>query len=186
MVTQTPTALVTADDLLELSGNGFHGELIRGVLCETMAPGIDHAQIVAEFSRELGNFVKPRRLGRVVAGDPGVKVERDPDTVRAPDVAFISARQMPLEQRNRKYSEQIPELAVEVKSPSDSRQQVNDKAEMWLRHGVRLVWVAFPDERMVESHHAERGVVLYREDDELDGMDVLPGFRCAVGPLFEA
>lgn len=186
MVTQTPTALVTADDLLELSNDGFQGELIRGVLCEAMAPGEYHGQVATEFAAELRNFVKPRRLGRVVSGDAGVKVELDPDTVRAPDVAFISASQRPLDQNNPRYSEVIPELVVEVTSPNDERQQVNDKAEMWMRHGVRLVWVAFPDEQTVEAHHAEHGVTLYRADDELDGMDVLPGFRCKVGSLFEA
>ena len=186
MTTDTPPKLLTADDLLELSSDGFYGELIRGVLCESIPPGVDHAQIAAEFCGELRNFVKPRRLGRVLAGDPGVKVERDPDTVRAPDVAFISARRLPLAQRNPGYSEVMPELVVEVKSPSDGRWAVYDKAQMWLRHGVLLVWVVYPEDRTVEAHHANQGVVLYREDDELDGMDVLPGFTCAVRPLFEA
>ena len=186
MTTDTPPKLLTADDLLELSSDGFYGELIRGVLCESIPPGVDHAQIAAEFCGELRNFVKPRRLGRVLAGDPGVKVERDPDTVRAPDVAFISASRLPLAQRNPGYSEVMPELVVEVKSPSDGRWAVYDKAQMWLRHGVLLVWVVYPEDRTVEAHHANQGVVLYREDEELDGMDVLPGFTCAVRPLFEA
>ena len=186
MTTQSPAKLVTADDLMQLSADGFHGELIRGVLCESMPPGVEHAQIAAELGRELGNFVKPRRLGRILVGDPGINIERDPDTVRAPDVAFISASQLPLEQRLPAYSDLIPELVVEVKSPNDSRDRLNDKAEMWLWHGVRLVWVAFPEQRIVEAHHAERGVVVYREGNELDGLEVLPGFSCPVGPLFEA
>ena len=186
MTTQAPVELVSADDLLELSRNGFHGELIRGVLCESMPPGLEHAQIAVAFGAELRAFVKPRRLGRVAVGDPGIKIERDPDTVRAPDVAFFSAQRLPLDRRIQGYADVLPELVVEVKSPRDSREQMNDKAEMWLRHGVRLVWAAFPDERTVEAHHADHGVVLYREGDELDGLDVLPGFTCAVQPLFEA
>ncbi len=186
MTTDTPPRLLTADDLLQLSNDGFYGELIRGVLCESMPPGVDHAQIAAKFVTRLGPFVEQRRLGRVAVGDPGIKIERDPDTVRAPDLAFFSAQRLPLDQRIQGYAEVIPELVVEVKSPRDSRDQLNDKAEMWLRQGVRLVWVAFPDERTVEAHHAEQGVALHRVDDELDGMDVLPGFACAVGPLFEA
>lgn len=186
MATQSPTELVTADELLELSSKGFRGELIRGILCESMPPGVDHAQIAAEFSRELGNFVKPLRLGRVLAGDPGVKVERDPDTVRAPDVAFISASRLPLDQRVPGYAEVMPELVVEVKSPNDGRWTLYDKAQMWLRHGVRLVWLVYPEERTVEAHHAEQGVSVYGDDDELDGMDVLPGFRCDVGQMFES
>lgn len=186
MTTDTPPKLLTANDLLELSSDGFYGELIQGILCECMPPGVDHAQIAAEFSGELRNFVKPRRLGRVLAGDPGVKVERDPDTVRAPDVAFISAGRLPLDQRIPGYTEVIPELVVEVKSPNDARWAIYDKAQMWLRHGVLLVWVVYPEEQTIEAHHADQGVTHYRADDDLDGMDVLPGFTCAVRSLFEA
>ena len=186
MTTQSPPKLVTADELLQLSADGVHGELIRGVLCESMPPGLKHAEIVLAIGAEIRAVVKPLRLGRVAVGDPGIKVERDPDTVRAPDVAYFSAQRLPLDQRVPGYADVVPDLVVEVKSPNDSREQLNDKAEMWLRHGVRLVWVAFPEERTVEAHHAELGVVVYREGDELDGLDVLPGFSCAVGPLFEA
>lgn len=186
MTTDTPPKLLTADDLLQLSSDGFCGELIRGVLCESMPPGLEHGEVVTAFGAELRGFVKPQRLGRVAVGDPGIKIERDPDTVRAPDVAFFSAQRLPLDQRIQGYADVLPELVVEVKSPRDSRDQLNDKAEMWLRQGVRLVWIAFPDERTVEAHHADQGVALYRREDELDGMDVLPGFTCAVGPLFEA
>jgi len=185
MATQSPAELVTADELLELSSKGFLGELIRGVLCEAMPPGVEHAQIAAECAAELRNFVKPRRLGRVLAGDPGIKVESDPDTVRAPDVAFFSASRLPLDQRIPGYAEVMPELVVEVKSPSDGCWTLYDKAQMWLRHGVRLVWLVYPEERTVEAHHAEQGVAVYREGDELDGMDVLPGFRSSIGPFFE-
>ena len=186
MATQSPTELVTADELLELSSKGFRGELIRGVLCEAMPPGLEHGEIATAFGAELRGFAKPRRLGRVAVGDPGIKIERDPDTVRAPDIAFFSASRLPLDQRNPGYAEVIPELVVEVKSPRDSREQLYDKAQMWLRHGVRLVWLVYPEERTVEAHHAEQGVAVYGDDDELDGMDVLPGFTCAVSPLFES
>jgi len=186
MATQSPAELVTADELLELSSRGFRGELIRGVLCEAMPPGLEHGEIATAFGAELRGFAKPRRLGRVAVGDPGIKIERDPDTVRAPDVAFFSARRLPLDQRNPGYAEVIPELVVEVKSPRDSREQLNDKAEMWLRHGVSLVWLVYPDEQAVEAHHTEQGVIRYQEADKLDGMDVLPGFRCAVSQLFES
>ncbi|MDE2745622.1 MAG: Uma2 family endonuclease [Chloroflexota bacterium] len=186
MATQSPAELVTADELLDLSSKGFRGELIRGILCEAMPPGVDHAQIAAEISGELRSFFKPLRSGRVLVGDPGIKVESDPDTVRAPDVAFISASRLPLDQRIPGYSEVMPELVVEVKSPNDGRWTLYDKAQMWLRHGVRLVWLVYPEERTVEAHHADQGVAVYRDEDELDGMDVLPGFTCAVSPLFES
>ena len=185
MTTETPPKLLTADDLLKLHSKGVRGELIRGVLCETMSTGVNHGQIVAKLVSRLVIFVEARRLGRLAASDIGVVLGRDPDTVREPDIAFFSAERMPLDQRILGYAEVAPELVVEVESPNDSSWAVYDKAEMWLRHGVRLVWVVYPERRTVEAHHVDQGVVVYQADDQLDGMDVLPGFTCAVNPLFE-
>ena len=73
---------------------------------------------------------------------------------------------------------------VEIVSPSDSRRKVHDKARMWLSHGVRLVWVVYPETRTVDVHRADRDAATLGEDDSLDGMDVLPGFSCAVKAVF--
>ena len=185
MTTETTPQLLTADDLLELYSQGVRGELIRGVLCKTMPAGSLHGEIVMTFGALLVAFAKAGRLGRVMGSDSGVWLERDPDTVREPDIAFFSAERWPLDQREMGYAEIVPDLVVEVKSPSDSRPEVNDKAAMWLHFGVRLVWVVYPEQRSVEAHHAERGVVVHTDEDELDGWDALPGFRCAVSELFE-
>ena len=139
MTTTTKTKLLTADDLLRLYSKGVRGELIRGVLCETMAAGGEHGEIVVNLGIILGGFVKPRRLGRLAASDAGVLLERNPATVREPDLAFISSQKLPLNVRNPGYYEVVPDLVVEIASPSDSRREVNDKARMWHSHGVRLV-----------------------------------------------
>ena len=89
MATETLPKLLTADDLLELYSQGVRGELIRGVLCESMSTGVNHGEIVIELGSEIRAFVKPRRLGRVVGSDAGVLLERHPDTVREPDIAFF-------------------------------------------------------------------------------------------------
>jgi len=87
MVVASPdTKLLTADDLLLLEGRGVRGELIRGVLRETMPTGVEHGQIVVNLVICLGNFVKPRRLGRLMASDSGVWLERDDDTLDGHDV----------------------------------------------------------------------------------------------------
>ena len=182
--TTTHTKLLTADELLRLYSRGVRGELIRGVLCETMPAGQEHGEIVVQLSAALFQFVKPRGLGRVVASDSGVLVERAPDTVREPDVAYFSAERMPPGVRVTGYSEIAPDLVVEVASPSDSRRGVNDKARMWLSHGVRLVWVVHPETRTVDVHRADRDAATLGEADALDGMDVLPGFSCAVKAVF--
>ena len=155
-MTTTQTKLLTADDLLRLYSQGVRGELIRGVLCETMPTGQEHGEIVVHLSAALLQFVKPRGLGRVVASDSGVRLGRDPDTVREPDVAYFSAERMPPGVRVTGYSETAPDLVVEIASPSDSRSQIHDKARMWLSHGVRLVWVVHPDTRTVDVHRADR------------------------------
>ena len=97
-MTTTETKLLTADDLLRLDGRGVRGELIRGVLCETMSTGQRHGKIVMNLGIELGTFIKPRQLGTLVGSDSGVWLERDPDTVREPDIAFTSVDRLPLDE----------------------------------------------------------------------------------------
>ena len=184
MTTTTETDLLTADDLLRLYSRGVRGELIRGVLCETMPVGIEHGRIVMDLAYELNSFIKPRRLGTLVGSDAGVWLERDPDTVREPDVAFFSVGNVPLDRRVTGYAELPPDLVVEVASPSDSRREVHDKARMWLSHGVRLVWVVQPQTRTVDVYQADGDAATLGEQDSLDGLDVLPGFTCAVSALF--
>ena len=144
MTTATNTELLTVGELLRLYSRGVRGELIRGVLHETVPTGQQHGEIVANLVATLGNFVKPRRLGRLTASDAGVWLERDPDTVRAPDVAFFSVEKVPPGLRVPGYSETAPDLVAEIVSHGDSRPEVRDKAWMWLSHGVRLVWVGIP------------------------------------------
>ena len=185
MTTTTKTKLLTADDLLRLYSKGVRGELIRGVLCETMAVGGEHGEIVINLGMILGGFIKPRRLGRLAGSDAGVHLERNPDTVREPDLAFISSQKIPLNVRNPGYYEVVPDLVVEIASSSDTRREVNDKARMWHSHGVRLVWVAYPDTRSVDVHSEDGSVMTRSEDDTLDGGDVLPGFTCPVSEIFD-
>ncbi len=186
MTTQTTphTKLLTADDLLRLYSRGVRGELIRGVLCETMPAGQRHGKIVAALLIRLGNFTEPRELGTLVASDSGVWLEGDPDTVREPDIAFTSVERLPLDADVPGYAEVVPDLVVEIASPSDSRRGVHDKARMWLSHGVRLVWVVHPETRTIDVHRADHATATLGVDDALDGMDVLPGFSCAVKTVF--
>ena len=183
-MTTTETRLLTAEDLLQLYGRGVRGELIRGVLCETMSTGQEHGEIAANLTIALGTFVKPRKLGRITTSDAGVRLERDPDTVREPDVAYFSAERMPPGVRVTGYSETVPDVVVEVRSPSDTHREVNDKARMWVSYGVRLVWVVHPDTRTVDIHQPGEAVATLGEDDALDGLDALPGFTCPVSEVF--
>lgn len=176
---------MTASDLLRLRGEGVRGELIRGVLCETMSPGQEHGEIVMNLGASLKNFIKTRELGRLSGSDSGVWLERDPDTVREPDIAFFSAAKMPFGARVPGYAEVVPDLVVEIVSPTDGLREVNDKALMWLSYGVRLVWVVRPDDRAVDVYRPGRAASTLSDRDTLDGLDALPGFTWAVGSVFD-
>ena len=185
MTTQTEAKLLTADDLLKLHDDGVRGELIRGVFCENMSAGGEHGEIVLNLGTQMMSFVKSRRLGRLAGSDTGVRLERDPDTVREPDLLFISAERLPLNVRVTEYYDVVPDLVVEIASPGDSRRAVNDKARMWQSHGVRLVWAAYPDTRSVDVHSEDGSIITLTENDTLDGRNVLLGFTCPVSDIFE-
>ena len=183
MATQSTTALMTADELLR---SGARGELIRGVFHEMAPAGLEHNFVGARLGGRLIAFVEPRGLGQVAIGDTGIWLERDPDTVRAPDVAFFSAQRLPIGPRYTGYTEVVPDLAVEVRSPNDRGPRLGRKAEMWVRSGVRLAWVVHPDSRTVDVYRPGEPVATLDDSDDLDGLDVLPGFTCPVSAIFDA
>ena len=178
------TKPLTADDLLRLSAEGVRGELVRGVLHETMAAGHRHGKIAVNIVVELGNFVRPRKLGTLVASDSGVWLERDPDTVREPDVAYTSAEKIPLDAEIDGYAEVVPDLVVEIVSPSDSRHWARDRAHKWLEYVAPLVWIVHPDTRTIDVYRPGAAALTLHETDSLDGHEVLPGFTCQVSTIF--
>ena len=180
------TKLLTAEDLLRLSGQGVKGELIRGVLCETVSVGEEHGHIAGIFITYLNLHIRPQRLGRTGGTDVGVMVGRNPDTVREPDVYFISSERLPLELRVQGYLEVVPEIVVEIISPNDTQQSVNDKTTMWLAHGVSMAVEVYPAERAVMVHRSGVPAVTLTGDDALDGGDILPGFTLPLSEIFDA
>ena len=190
MATAKPTTrtagpeLLTANDLLSLHEQGVRGELVRGVFTETMPAGHRHGKVVARLTRRLGNFVEPQNLGELTASDAGVSLGRNPDTVREPDIAYFSTQKIPPGTDIPGYSEVVPDLVVEVVSPSNTHREVSDKALMWLHFGVSLVWVVDSNRRVVEVHREGHEVATLNANDALDGLDVLPGFSCAVSDIF--
>ncbi len=144
--------LLTAEDLLRLNSQGVKGELIRGVLHETVSVGKVHARIAIRIGGEFDRYVRRNRLGQVGGSDGGVFIERNPDTVREPDVYFVSANRLPLDDDTDGYLEVVPELVVEIVSPSDSETCVREKIAMWLELGVSMALEVRPSERAVMVH----------------------------------
>ena len=143
-----------------------------------MSVGAEHAFIGVRIGGELDRHVRRHRLGRVGGTDGGVLIQRDPDTVREPDVFYVSAERLPLDVRVQGYLDVVPELVVEIVSPNDLQQAVNDKTQMWLDHGVLMVLEVYPAERTVLVRRPGVPAVTLTAADALDGGEVLLGSAC--------
>lgn len=178
-----PSQPLTAADVERLSLPDKQVELVRGQLVVREPPGSRHGAIAATLTYYLSAFVRPRNVGIVFAQDTGFHIEHDPDTVRAPDVAFVSADradQIP----SAGYAKLAPDLAVEILSPDDRPAEVLAKVADWLGAGTRLVWVVDPQRSTVGVYRQDGSLSSLEQNDTLDGEDVLPGFTCPVGSLF--
>ena len=149
-----------------------------------MPSGGRHGEVVMRVGFFLNGFIMPRRLGRLAGSDSGVLLERNPDTVREPNIAYISADRLPLDIEVSGYYEVVPDLVVEVVSPRDSAREVMDKALMWLNFGVRMVYVVNPASHSVDVYRPNERTQTITEADALDGLDILPGFTCPVSDIF--
>ena len=178
----TERKLITADELLLMPRDGKRYELIKGELVEKMPTGYPHGIVVFRIAAAISNYADTYDYGEGGAGEPGYRLETDPDTVRAPDVVWIAPGRIP--EGTQGYPQLAPNLAVEVKSPGNSPQQLADKAAMWLGYGSQQVWVADPEQLTITVYQADAAPRVFGEDDELDGGDLLPGFTSPVWRLF--
>ena len=180
----TAKTLLTADDLLAMPDDGKNYELVKGELVEMPPPGFMHEFIVAQFISTFHYFVRTHNLG-IVTGGPGIYIEQDPDTVRAPDCAFVSHERIVAPLPNRGYIfGLIPDLAVEVVSPDYSVAEARVRARMWLDAGVRLALAAHIATREIISYDDDGAVQRFGMGDTLTCEPVLPGFACAVSDIF--
>ncbi len=178
------THLLTAEEFAALPLAGLRSELIEGEL-HTMPPTFeDHGEITMRLSVILGQHVLGQRLGKLYAAETGFLIARNPDTVRAPDIAFIQQSRLPAARSAPRWVPIIPDLVVEVVSSNDRPAEVGAKVAMWLAAGVRLVWVVSPQARTIELHRAAIPFVMLSESDTLDGSDVIPGFSAPVADIF--
>ena len=178
----TKAGLVTADELLAMPDDGMQRELIRGVLTEDMPPGDEHGVLVIRIGRLFANYCEENDYGDVRGGDAGFMLERNPDTVRGPDVAWVSPDRLPSPVIG--FAELAPDLVVEVKSPSNSNREMTDRAMMWLSHGTRMSIVADPRPVTLTVYRPGGPPQVLGESDTFDGGDVLPGFTAPVWSFF--
>ena len=181
MATRT---LVTADELLRMPDDGRRYELIEGELIEMAPAGGRHGNIGVRIVGFLFQYIYKTNLGELFGADTGFFLQRDPDTVRAPDAAFIAMERIPPDGIPSGFIDTIPDLVVEVVSPSDRAGQVQAKIEQWIEHGVKLVWLVHPEQRSITVYRSLSEVHVLHEGDTLTGGQVLPGFSCAVSDIF--
>lgn len=157
-------------------------ELIAGEMITMSKPGLRHGQVVFELSFQIALHVREHGLGRVFAAETGFLVERDPDTVRGIDVAFVRADRLP-EGGIEGIAPFAPDFAAEVVSPHNSALDMQKKVLQLLRAGTQLVWVVYPELQVVTVYTPDR-IAMFSAGDTLDGGDVLPGFKLKVSAVF--
>ena len=177
-----PRTVTTAEDLLGLDEPGFRFELVRGELRRMTGAGHWHGAVTVLLTAQLTLFVRAHRLGMTYAAETGFLLERDPDTVLCPDLAFVRSERVP--PAGPGHFPGPPDLAVEVISPNDSFSDVQEKALRWLDLGARLVWVVDPRRETVSVFRSRNEIRALGRDDELSGEDVVPGFAVRVADLF--
>ena len=173
--------LMTAEQLLEMA-DSRRLELVRGELVELAPIGEEHWDIVGQLTHWIRAFVNERKLGRA-GPELGCILSRNPDVVRAPDVAFISKTRLQ-PRRGKGFFAGAPDLAVEIISPADKAGEVQEKIHEYLASGTRLVWLVDPQSETVTAYYPSRDAHIYSGQEEVSGEDVLPGFSFRPADLF--
>jgi Uma2 family endonuclease len=176
--------LMTADELLRLSDDKACYELRKGKLVMLTPATPKHGKVAMQIGRILANFVIEHDLGEVYAAETGFKLAENPDTVRAPDAAFVARDRIPPPDEQEGYWVLAPDLVVEVVSLHDRAKDLQTKVSEWLEAGVQLVWVVYPESQLVVEYRSFDQVRLILADAALDGGRVLPGFTCPLAEIF--
>jgi Uma2 family endonuclease len=181
-------ARLTAQDLWRLGEGDVRRELVDGEVVEMAPVGGVHGQITGRVSRRLAEHMERHGGGEVLVGDVGfvLNLPHDPERVRAPDVAFVSSQKLPGGRLPHGFLSSAPDLAVGVLSPSDNPIDIQQKVRDYLEAGARLVWVVAPQAKTVTVYRADGSARLLREQDSLEGEDVLPGLSIPLTDVFSS
>ncbi len=185
MSTATLPKLMTAEEYRLTLDNGKPTELVKGVPVEMPVPTPRHGQICAKSSYILQRIQEDNPTGHVISNDAGVITERDPDTVRGADVAFYSYSKVPRGPMPLGYIDAPPDLAIEVRSPSDRWKAIMNKVHEYHNAGVTLVCVLDEQTAMAHLFPSDGPPFSIAADGELDLSEVLPGFRVPLQRFFE-
>lgn len=185
MTAMSITSVTTAEQLLALpTGMGKRYELVAGELRVMSPSGWRHGHVVGNLQTILGSFIRQHDLGIVFGAETGFRLSSNPDTVRAPDFAFIAKVNIPQQAPEEAFWPGAPDLVVEVLSPGDRTGEVDEKIEAWLAAGASAVWVVDPKLQTVTIYQSKTDVAVRTTGESLEGGSVVPGFSCPVAELF--
>ncbi len=180
--------LMTADELLEVpkyvKGSDYRYELIRGELKKMSPTKPLHGIVTARLTNVLGRYLEADETGELFGAETGFLVEQNPDTVLGIDIAFVSNERLATVESYEKFFPFAPDLAVEVLSPSNTVDEIDEKIAFYFAAGARLVWIVNPKRRTVTVYSSPRNPRVYAGGETLDGGAVLPGFRYELAKLF--
>ena len=174
---------LTAEDLEKIQDDAHRYELVEGRLLVREPAGYTHGSAAAQLIARLVSYVDRHGLGVVLSTDTGYVLRRGPDTVRAPDASFVSLDRIP-RPKPRSFAELAPDLAVEILSPSNRPAEIEARVRDLFRAGTRLVWILDPERLAASIRRPGREPLQLSPYDELDGEDVIPGFRCPLSEIF--
>jgi Uma2 family endonuclease len=175
--------LLTIEEFERLPDDGWRCELVRGKVVREPPAGFEHGRLAMRIGLLLGRFVEENNLGEVLASETGFVLFEEPPTVRAPDAAFVAEGRVPTPAPPG-FGRLAPDLAVEVVSPSNTLAEIHSKVMDYLNAGSRRVWVVDSSTRSITVYRSRKEIRLLTGDDEVDGEDVLPGFRVGLAEIF--
>ena len=183
-----PTKLMTVDEFWDFvhraENRDRRFELVRGEVMEMSLPGKLHGFVCCNIAALLFLFARQRKKGYVCSNDTGFIVERDPDSIRGPDIMFFEDADS-VEQIDRKWGSTPPRLSVEVLSPNDSMTEMNERIAQQLKAGTPLLWLVDPVAHKVTVYRPDKRHYVLREGDEITGEDVLPDLRVNIADFFK-
>jgi Uma2 family endonuclease len=173
---------LTRKDLEKLQAEhpDYRMELVDGNIIVMSPSGYESDEVAAEFTAQMRNWVRPRKLGRVTGSSAGFDLPNS--NVRAPDVSFVLAER--LRRSPRSYAELAPDLMVEVKSPTDTIKSLRDKIRDFLSLGTKVGILVNPEKHTVEIYRPDEDVIALGDGDVLSVPDLLPGWEVAIADLW--
>jgi len=178
------TQLVTAEQFYQRTPEARRGELVKGEFTPMSPAGFHHGRIAMKIGTFLSIYAMEQKTGEVYAAETGFLLSRDPDTVRAPDAAFVGMERVAQQPSQSGFFSGAPDLAVEVISPSETVESVEAKLIDYLEAGTHLVWLVYPRTQTIIVYRSLQDVVALTVADTLDGGELLPGFSVPVAKLF--